>query len=232
MNNKFKVLLIEDDNNIKTFVKAILTTNGYQTIEAKDGAGGLMLYHSYCPDLIILDLGLPDMDGIELIREVRKQGDAPIIVLSARNSEKDKVEALDIGANDYVTKPFGTDELLARVRVALRHQRIGESSKMNQFVLNEMKIDYEERKITLRGEKVKFTQNEYNIVQLLSSHAGRVLTYTEIIKKIWGYADDGSVKKLQANMANIRKKLGEKPGENQYIINELGVGYRMNAPES
>lgn len=232
MNNKFKVLLIEDDHNIKTFVKAILTTNGYQTIEAKDGAGGLMLYHSYCPDLIILDLGLPDMDGIELIQEVRKQGDVPIIVLSARNSEKDKVEALDIGANDYVTKPFGTDELLARVRVALRHQRIGESSKMNQFVLNDMKIDYEERKITLHGEEVKFTQNEYNIVQLLSSHAGRVLTYTEIIKKIWGYADDGSVKKLQVNMANIRKKLGEKPGENQYIINELGVGYRMNAPES
>lgn len=232
MNNKFKVLLIEDDHNIKTFVKAILTTNGYQTIEAKDGAGGLMLYHSYCPDLIILDLGLPDMDGIELIQEVRKQGDVPIIVLSARNSEKDKVEALDIGANDYVTKPFGTEELLARVRVALRHQRIGENSKMNQFVLNEMKIDYEERKITLHGEEVKFTQNEYNIVQLLSSHAGRVLTYTEIIKKIWGYADDGSVKKLQVNMANIRKKLGEKPGENQYIINELGVGYRMNAPES
>lgn len=232
MNNKFKVLLIEDDHNIKTFVKAILTTNGYQTIEAKDGAGGLMLYHSYCPDLIILDLGLPDMDGIELIQEVRKQGDVPILVLSARNSEKDKVEALDIGANDYVTKPFGTEELLARVRVALRHQRIGECSKMNQFVLNEMKIDYEERKITLHGEEVKFTQNEYNIVQLLSSHAGRVLTYTEIIKKIWGYADDGSVKKLQVNMANIRKKLGEKPGENQYIINELGVGYRMNAPES
>ncbi len=232
MNNKFKVLLIEDDHNIKTFVKAILTTNGYQTIEAKDGAGGLMLYHSYCPDLIILDLGLPDMDGIELIQEIRKQGDVPIIVLSARNSEKDKVEALDIGANDYVTKPFGTDELLARVRVALRHQRIGESSKMNQFALNEMKIDYEERKITLHGEEVKFTQNEYNIVQLLSSHAGRVLTYTEIIKKIWGYADDGSVKKLQVNMANIRKKLGEKPGENQYIINELGVGYRMNAPET
>lgn len=232
MNNKFKVLLIEDDHNIKTFVKAILTTNGYQTIEAKDGAGGLMLYHSYCPDLIILDLGLPDMDGIELIQEIRKQGDVPIIVLSARNSEKDKVEALDIGANDYVTKPFGTDELLARVRVALRHRRIGESSKMNQFVLNEMKIDYEERKITLHGEEVKFTQNEYNIVQLLSNHAGRVLTYTEIIKKIWGYADDGSVKKLQVNMANIRKKLGEKPGENQYIINELGVGYRMNAPET
>ena len=231
MNNKFKVLLIEDDSNINNFVKTILTTNGYQTIEAKDGASGIMLYHSYCPDLIILDLGLPDVDGIDLIREVRKQGDTPIIVLSARTSEKDKVEALDMGANDYVTKPFGTDELLARVRVALRHNRIGDNSEMNQFVLKQMVINYEERRITLADEEIKFTQNEYNIVQLLSTHAGRVMTYTEIIKKIWGYADVGSVKKLQVNMANIRKKLGEKPGANQYIINELGVGYRMNSPE-
>lgn len=231
MNNKFKILLIEDDRNIKNFVKTILTTNGYQTIEAKDGSSGIMLYHSYCPDLVILDLGLPDIDGIDVIGEIRKQGNVPIIVLSARTSEKDKVEALDKGANDYVTKPFGTDELLARVRVALRHSRLGEKSEMNQFVLKQMVIDYEERKITLGGEEVKLTQNEYNIVQLLSTHAGRVLTYSEIIKKIWGYADAGSIKKLQVNMANIRKKLGEKPGENQYIINELGVGYRMNAPE-
>lgn len=231
MNNKFKILLIEDDSNIKNFIKTILSTHGYQTIEAKDGTSGMMFYQSYCPDLIILDLGLPDIDGIELIREIRKRGDIPIIVLSARTSEKDKVKALDLGANDYVTKPFGTDELLARMRVALRNNRSGEYSAMNQFIFKQLVIDYEERKVTLGGEEIKFTQNEYNIVQLLSIHAGRVMTYTEIIKKIWGYADVGSVKKLQVNMANIRKKLGEKPGENQYIINELGVGYRMNAPE-
>ena len=231
MSSKFKILVIEDDSNIGNFVKTILTTNGYQTIEAKDGMNGKMMFSSYCPDLVILDLGLPDIDGIDFIKEVREMNDVPIIVLSARTSEKDKVEALDMGANDYVTKPFGTDELLARVRVALRHQRQGGNSAMNQFSCKEMLINYEERTVMLSGEEVKLTQTEYNVVQLLSMHAGRVLTYSEIIKKIWGYADSGSVKKLQVNMANIRKKLGEKPGENQYIINELGVGYRMNAPE-
>lgn len=231
MSNKYKILIVEDDTNICNFVKTILNTNGYQAIEAKNGKNGKMLFHSYYPDLVILDLGLPDIDGIDFIKGVREEGDVPIIVLSARTGEKDKVEALDMGANDYVTKPFGTDELLARVRVALRHNRQGEHPGRNQFILKRMVIDYEERKVTLEEEEVKLTQTEYNIVQLLSIHAGRVLTYSEIIKKIWGYSDSGSVKKLQVNMANIRKKLGEKPGENQYIINELGVGYRMNAPE-
>lgn len=229
--NKYKILIIEDDSNICNFVKTILATNGYQTIEAKDGKNGEMLFRSHCPDLLILDLGLPDIDGIDLIGSIRRQGDVPIIVLSARTGEKDKVEALDMGANDYVTKPFGTDELLARVRVALRNVRQSEGFGMNQFILKQMLIDYEERKVILDGVEVKLTQTEYNIVQLLSMHAGRVLTYSEIIKKIWGYTDSGSVKKLQVNMANVRKKFGEKPGENQYIINELGVGYRMNAPE-
>ena len=229
--NKYKILVIEDDSNISNFVKTILTTHGYQTINAMDGKNGRMLFRSFYPDLVILDLGLPDIDGIDFIKEVREQGDVPIIVLSARTSEQDKVEALDMGANDYVTKPFGTDELLARVRVALRHNRQGEYSGSNQFTLKQMVIDYEERRVSLEGVEVKLTQTEYNIVQLLSMHAGRVLTYTEIIKRIWGYTDSGSVKKLQVNMANIRKKFGEKPGENQYIINELGVGYRMNSPE-
>ena len=229
--NKYKILIIEDDSNISNFVKTILTTNGYQTINAMDGKNGRMLFRSFYPDLVILDLGLPDIDGIDFIKEVREQGDVPIIVLSARTSEQDKVEALDMGANDYVTKPFGTDELLARVRVALRHNRQGEYFGSNQFTLKQMVIDYEERRVSLEGVEVKLTQTEYNIVQLLSMHAGRVLTYTEIIKRIWGYTDSGSVKKLQVNMANIRKKFGEKPGENQYIINELGVGYRMNSPE-
>lgn len=233
MNNKYKILIVEDDVNICNFVKTILTTNGYQVIVAQNGKNGEMLFHSHCPDLLILDLGLPDIDGIDFIKIIRKNSDMPIIVLSARTNEQDKVAALDCGANDYVTKPFGTDELLARVRVALRNNRQGSTDKagMNQFAVKDLLIDYEERKITLGEAEVKLTQTEYNIVQLLSIHAGRVLTYTEIIKKIWGYSDSGSVKKLQVNMANIRKKLGERPGENQYIANELGVGYRMNAPE-
>lgn len=230
-NNKYKILMIEDDSNISNFVKTILTTNGYRTIEARDGKNGEMLFRSHCPELVILDLGLPDIDGIDLIGNLREQSDVPIIVLSARSGEKDKVEALDRGANDYVTKPFGTDELLARVRVALRNVRQSEGAGTNQFALKQLVIDYEERRVMLNGEEVKLTQTEYNIVQLLSMHAGRVLTYSEIIKKVWGYTDSGSIKKLQVNMANVRKKFGEKPGENQYIINELGVGYRMNAPE-
>lgn len=231
MNNKYKILVVEDDSNISNFVKAILTTNGYQVIEARNGANGKMLFHSHCPDLVILDLGLPDIDGIQFIKEVRSHENVPIIVLSARTGEKDKVEALDMGANDYVTKPFGTDELLARVRVALRNSRQGQYTAGTQFSVKGLFIDYDERKVTLDGNEIKLTQTEYNIVQLLSVHAGRVMTYTEINKIVWGYSDSGSVKKLQVNMANIRKKLGEKPGENQYIANELGVGYRMNTPE-
>lgn len=233
MSNKFKILIIEDDLNICNFVKTILATHSYQVIVANNKKNGEMMFHSHCPDLLILDLGLPDGDGIDLIRDLRETSDTPIIVLSARTGEADKVEALDLGANDYVTKPFGTDELLARVRVALRNNRQSDGEKvgMNQFAMKGLFINYDDRSVTLHGEEIKLTQTEYNIVQLLSVHAGRVLTYTEIIKKIWGYSDSGSIKKLQVNLANIRKKLGEKPGENQYITNELGVGYRMNAPE-
>ena len=234
MSNKYKILLIEDEINISTFVKTILVTNGYQVIEVQNGKMGSSMFFSHCPNLVILDLGLPDIDGTEFIRLVRKESDVPIIVLSARSNESDKVEALDLGANDYVTKPFGSEELLARVRAALRNSRqrqIGENGIRNTFSLPDLEIDYEARQVCAYGEKVKLTQTEYNIVELLSIYAGRVLTYSEIVKKIWGFSDSGSIKKLQVNMANIRKKLGEKPGENKFIANELGVGYRMNASE-
>ena len=231
MNNRFKILLIEDEGNIRNFVKTMLETNGYQVLSAQNGSVGKIMCLSHCPDLIILDLGLPDIDGIDFIRDIRETSGLPIIVLSARTNESDKVSALDLGANDYVTKPFGTEELLARVRVALRNSRqkeVGGDVLRKKFSIGKMVLDYEARRIMVSGEEVKLTQTEYNIVELLSIHAGRVLTYSEIIRKIWGYADSGSTKKLQVNMANIRRKLGEKPGENQYISNELGVGYRMN----
>ncbi|MBR4084253.1 MAG: response regulator transcription factor [Lachnospiraceae bacterium] len=230
MSNKFKVLIIEDELNICHFVKTILESNGYQVLDANSGSVGKMQFLSHCPDLVILDLGLPDMDGNELIPFMREAAATPIIVLSARSHESDKVNALDLGANDYMTKPFGTEELLARVRAALRNsrQKMGADGVVrSSYSVNGLIIEYDRRRITVRGEEVKLTQTEYNIVELLASHSGKVLTYTEIINKIWRYADPGSVKKLQVNMANIRKKLGEKPGENQYIANELGVGYRM-----
>ena len=230
-NNKHKILVIEDELNICNFVRTILETNDYQVLTAKNGQEGKTMGLSHNPDLIILDLGLPDLDGCGLIEIFREKSNIPIIVLSARTGEADKVKALDLGANDYITKPFGTNELLARVRATLRNNRyagIGDRKIRQRFHIKNMVIEYEMRRITIDGNEIHLTQTEYNIVELLSVHAGRVLTYSEIIKKIWGYSDTGSIKKLQVNMANIRKKFGEKPGEYLYILNELGVGYRMN----
>ena len=229
-NNKFKILMVEDDQAIVNFVQTLLETNGYQVIAADRCAQGLLLFSSHMPDLVVLDLGLPDMDGEEFIRQVRLSSMAPIIVLSARTDESDKVSALDLGANDYMTKPFGTAELLARVRAVLRSSSYGSvlpSSAGGRFRTGDLEIDFDRRQVTAGGELIHLTQTEYNILTLLSKHAGKVLTYSMIIRQIWGSSDSGSIKKLQVNMANIRKKLGCKPGDNRYFVNELGVGYRM-----
>ena len=228
-NNKYKVLIIEDDRNICGFIQTILDANGYQVLTAERCRQGMMVYASHMPDLVLLDLGLPDLDGAEFIKEVRMDSSVPIIVLSARSDESDKVESLDMGANDYITKPFGTAELLARVRAALRANRhsVRTAAPANLFVLDDLVIDYDRRQGSVGGNLVHLTQTEYNILALLSQHTGKVLTYSTIIRAIWGCMDDGSIKKLQVNMANIRKKLGCRPGDNRYFINELGVGYRM-----
>lgn len=231
-NNKYKILLIEDEPNIRLLVTTMLESADYQVILAETCAEAETMYASHLPDLIILDLGLPDRDGIHLLERVRSDSLTPIIVLSARSDERDKVMALDMGANDYVTKPFGVAELLARIRATLRNSRhSSEEGKRpgGKFTTNDLVIDYDARRIFIKNEEIKLTQTEYNIVALLSAHCGKVLTYTAIIKAIWGYPDEGSVKKLQVNMANIRKKFGARPGEVKYITNELGVGYRMNA---
>lgn len=229
-NNKYKILIIEDEDNINNLVTTLLETSGYFAISAKNYDSGMLMYTSHQPDLIILDLGLPDRDGIELLKEVRKSSLTPVIILSARTDENEKVMALDLGANDYITKPFGSGEFLARVRTALRNNRhCAEDGRFpsGKFTLGELTIDYDSRRIFIKGEEVKLTQTEYNIIALLSEHTGKVLTYTFIINEIWGYNDYGSVKKLQVNMANIRKKFGDKPGKQNYVVNELGVGYRM-----
>lgn len=228
--NKYKILVIEDESNILSFVKTILEANNYQVLMGKSCKEGKLMYSSHMPDLVILDLGLPDMDGLEFIKYTREFSTVPIIVLSARTQESDKVSALDLGANDYITKPFGTEELLARVRAALRNSRYSADSGIlsgSKYKLHDLVIDYDKRMVTVGGSDIKLTQTEYNIVAYLSAHSGKVLTYASIIRAIWGGSDPGSTKKLQVNMANIRKKLGAKPGENKYIINELGVGYRM-----
>ena len=228
-NNKYKILVVEDDVNISGMIQTILETNGYQVLTALRCQQGILMLSSHVPDLVVLDLGLPDMDGEEFIRITRNNSMIPIIVLSARTEENDKVSALDLGANDYITKPFGTAELLARVRAALRVNRVNLQASVPGcvFVLDDLIIDYDRRQVSVGGKLVHLTQTEFNILSYLSQHCGKVMTYTVIIRAIWGSMDDGSVKKLQVNMANIRKKLGCTPGENRYIINELGVGYRM-----
>ena len=233
-NNKYKILLVEDDRNISSMIQTVLDTNGYQVLLAQRCQQGLLMLTSHVPDLILLDLGLPDMDGTEFIRIARRNSMIPIIVLSARTDENDKVSALDLGANDYITKPFGTAELLARVRASLRINRMNlrATAPNSVFVLGDLEIDYDRRQVSVAGNNIHVTQTEYNILSLLSQQAGKMMTYSAIIGAIWGTMDDGSIKKLQVNMANIRKKLGCKPGENTYIINELGVGYRIQDQEA
>ena len=228
-NNKYKILVVEDDRNILSVIQTVLEMNGYQVLTAQRCQQGILMLSSHMPDLVVLDLGLPDMDGEEFIRVTRRSSMIPIIVLSARTDEKDKVSALDLGANDYITKPFGTAELLARVRASLRINRMNLQAAIpdSVFTLEDMVIDYDRRQVSVGGKLIHVTQTEFNILSFLSQHCGKVMTYTAIIGAIWGTIDDGSVKKLQVNMANIRKKLGSKPGQMRYIINELGVGYRM-----
>ena len=185
---------------------------------------------SYRPDAILLDLGLPDMDGMNIIKSVREWSLVPIIVVSARGMETDKVKALDMGADDYVTKPFGTSELLARIRSALRHWQMRKDSniaEMGSFKSGELEIDFDKRRVTVRGEVVHLTQNEYKIVAILSKYAGKVMTYDYIIKEIWGPYAKGDNQILRVNMANIRRKIEDNPSEPRYIITEVGVGYRM-----
>lgn len=230
-NNKYKILIIEDEEHINDLLDALMQASGYQTIVATSCEGGLMMYASHRPDLVILDLGLPDRDGLAFLTEIRKTDFTPVIVLSARTDEKDKVEALNLGANDYVTKPFGSAELVARVKSALRtavHQAHEADMPDGTFRTGDLLIDYEARRVFIAGEEVKLTQTEYNILDLLSRHPGKMLTYSFIVKEIWGYTDAGSTKRLQVNMANIRRKTGAKPGKKSFIINELGVGYRMS----
>ena len=233
--NRYKILLVEDEENIRNLVTTMLEAAGYQAIIAESCQEAKILYGCYMPDLILLDLGLPDEDGMHLLEFIRKDSLTPVIVLSARTNEIDKIEALDLGANDYITKPYSAGELLARVRAALRNNRFSSSDGRypgGKFHIRDLEIDYDARRVFLNGEEIKLTQTEYNIVAYLSENCGKMMTYSSIIKVIWGgVAQEGSIKKLQVNMANIRKKFGEKPGEMTYITNEIGVGYRLNESE-
>lgn len=226
-----KILVVEDEKSISGFIKAILTTNGFDVIVAHTGAEAFSMISSHCPDLVVLDLGLPDIDGMGIIEAVRDWTQIPIIVVSARSYERDKVEALEKGADDYITKPFSAGELLARVRVAIRHTRAGMGNSAlvssGKFISGELTIDYDKHQVLIAGENAHLTQNEYKIVALLGKCAGKVLTYDFIMKELWGPQSKGSNQILRVNMANIRRKIEKNPAEPKYIFTEVGIGYRM-----
>jgi len=230
-----KILIIEDDPGISGFLKTTVTAAGYDVIVTDSGKSALQLIASHCPDCILLDLGLPDMDGCDIIRNVRSWSQMPIIVISARSMENDKACALDEGADDYVTKPFGTVELLARIRVAMRHTRT--SSENDEIGLNgsyhigDLEVDYKKLRVLLKGEDVHLTPNEFRIVALLGKHPGRVMTYKSMLRELWGPSASMDNKILRVHMASIRRKIEPNPNEPQYIFTEVGVGYRMAEKE-
>jgi len=228
---KGKVLIVEDDRAICNFMRRVLEANGYEALIVNTGREAISLLASHCPDVVILDLGLPDMDGMDVLQELRRWSLMPVVVVSARTDEREKVRALDMGADDYVTKPFGTSELLARIRTAIRHTRTtsGNSSiaRNNRFQTKGLVIDYDKYRAYINGEDANLTQNEFKLVALLGRYAGRVLTYDYLIREIWGpnKAYDNQI--LRVNMANIRRKIEKNPAEPQYIFTEVGIGYRM-----
>jgi two-component system KDP operon response regulator KdpE len=229
MSNKLLILVVEDESGISNFISAILSANDYNIIKTTKGKEALTMTAAHCPDLILLDLGLPDMDGIEVLKNLRQWTSVPVVVVSARGNEREKVEALDLGADDYITKPFGTSELLARIRTAVRHsQKVNGNDLLeaSKICIGGLVIDCEKRIVSVEGKEVHLTPIEYKIIMLLSKHAGKVLTHVFITKEIWGpYTNENQA--LRVNMANIRRKIEVNPAEPRYIVTEVGVGYRM-----
>ena len=231
MNIREKILVVEDEKSIAHFISTVLANNGYEAMQARSGSEAISMISSHCPDLIILDLGLPDMDGLDILRQLRSWSSLPVVVVSARAHEKDKVTALDLGADDYLTKPFGTDELLARVRTAIRHTRTAsgndEIAQKGTYTVRELTIDYNKHQVLKNGQNVRLTLSEFRIVALLGKYAGKVLTYDFIIRELWGPRASGDNQILRVNMANIRRKIEKDPSHPEYLFTEVGVGYRM-----
>lgn len=220
-----RILIVEDEFSISNFLKTVLEGDGYTVEVATCAAQTRAALDRAEYQVLLLDLGLPDADGLELLRELRQRYALPVIVVSARTEESEKVAALDCGADDYITKPFGSPELLARIRAALR--RAGPAAGTTAFTTGALTIDYDKHLVTIEGKPVHLTANEYRLVELLSRSAGKVLTYDRISEAMWGDAAGGNSQLLRVNMANIRRKLEQNPAEPQYILTEIGVGYRM-----
>lgn len=222
------VLVIEDEVPIRRFLKFTLVDHGYSFREAQTAKDGMTKVASERPDIIILDLGLPDMDGLEVTRQLREWSKVPIIILSARGQEKDKVEALDAGADDYLTKPFGVSELLARVRVALRHaSRLASGQEESTFSFGDVTVDFAKRNVLMGGVEVHLTRIEYKLLNTLIKHAGKVVTHNQLLREIWGMEYSEESNYLRVYMAHLRRKLERDPARPQFFITEAGVGYRL-----
>ena len=229
MPNPPLILLIEDESPIRKFVRLSLESEGYRLAEAETGKQALMLAASELPEVVILDLGLPDMDGLEVLRRLREWLAAPVIVLSARGQEKDKVAALDAGADDYLTKPFGVGELLARLRVAFRHaaRSDGRAKAEPRFTVGELSVDLGARRVFAGDREVRLTPIEYRLLTVLVQHAGKVLTHRYLLKEVWGPGNAEEVHYLRVFMAGLRRKLEADPSQPRYLLTEQGVGYRL-----
>lgn len=222
---KASILLIEDDPNITDFMEVVLDQERYQLTIARTGMEALTAFQTTSIDLVLLDLGLPDIDGIDLLKILRKRLHLPIIIISARSNEEEKVKALDLGADDYVTKPFGTNELLARIRTALRHQNV-QTEAISVIENKALKIDFEKQLVYKDGREIHLTKNEYRILALMFRQLGKVVTYQTLMTEVWGpYSDDSQT--LRVNMSNIRKKIEKDTLKPEYLITEIGVGYRL-----
>ena len=223
--DKIRVLVVDDEQAIRRFLNAALTAHGYEVFEATTGEEALTAAVGRRPDLIILDLGLPGIDGIEVTRRLREWSHIPILILSVREREGDKIEALDTGADDYLTKPFGAGELLARMRVALR--RAAQPQATPLFRVGDLAVDLAQRVVTLAGEEVALTPTEYDLLRVLVQNAGKVLTHSQLLRQVWGAGYGGELHLLRVNVSNLRRKIEPLPSRPRYIVTEPGVGYRL-----
>lgn len=228
--NKMLILVVEDDASVKNLISTTLKTHDYHYLTASDGKSALLEASSHNPDVVLLDLGLPDMDGVDVVKKIRTWSNMPIIIISARSEDADKIEALDAGADDYLTKPFSVEELLARLRVTQRRLNMMQnnvSAEASTFVNGDLKIDFAAGCVYLNGSELHLTPMEYKLLCLLARNVGKVLTHTYLTQEIWGSSWDNDVASLRVFMATLRKKLESDPDSPQYIQTHIGIGYRM-----
>ena len=221
----YRVLVVDDEPEIRRFLRASLKTHQHEVIEADHGMKAISLVREDCPDLMILDLGLPDMDGVEVTRRVRAWSQVPIIILSVRSREVEKIEALNAGADDYLTKPFSVGELLARIQVVMR--RVGNTGTRPIYKVRDLTVDFDRRQVTMAGKEINLTPTEFDLLAILIQNAGKVVTQRQIIHRVWGAAYENESRLLRVNISNLRKKIEPNPNQPEYILTELGVGYRL-----